>query len=113
MFIFNRPFRPVAAGLAIPLLFVCLDRSCQPLDATMDRPSVASWQTALVTAHSWLRTTGHDSMQDVIIIGGGPVINALGLAQAGTRVPVIEAEPQIINTAAGGGVPLLGARGHE
>jgi len=39
-------------------------------------------------------------MQDVIIIGGGPVgfINALGLAQAGVRVTVIEAEPQIINS---------------
>ena len=39
-------------------------------------------------------------MQDVIIIGGGPVgcINALGLAQAGVRVTVIEAEPQIVNS---------------
>jgi len=36
-------------------------------------------------------------MEDVIIIGGGPVgfINALGLAQAGVRVTVIEAESQI------------------
>jgi 2-polyprenyl-6-methoxyphenol hydroxylase-like FAD-dependent oxidoreductase len=39
-------------------------------------------------------------MEDVIIIGGGPVgfINALGLAQAGVRVCVVEAEPQIINS---------------
>lgn len=39
-------------------------------------------------------------MEDVIIIGGGPVgfINALGLAQAGVRVTVIEAEPQIIDS---------------
>src|SRR5437660_3176299 len=39
------------------------------------------------------------SMEDVIIIGGGPVgfINALGLAQAGVRVSVMEAEPHIIN----------------
>src|SRR5271167_4211561 len=39
-------------------------------------------------------------MQDVIIIGGGPVgfVNALGLAQAGVRVSVIEAEPQITNS---------------
>ncbi len=39
-------------------------------------------------------------MEDVIIIGGGPVgfINALGLAQAGVRVSVIEAEAQIINS---------------
>jgi 3-(3-hydroxy-phenyl)propionate hydroxylase/6-hydroxy-3-succinoylpyridine 3-monooxygenase len=39
-------------------------------------------------------------MEDVIIIGGGPVgfISALGLAQAGVRVTVIEAEPQIIDS---------------
>jgi 3-(3-hydroxy-phenyl)propionate hydroxylase/6-hydroxy-3-succinoylpyridine 3-monooxygenase len=39
-------------------------------------------------------------MEDVIIVGGGPVgfITALGLAQAGVRVRVIEAEPQIINS---------------
>jgi len=39
-------------------------------------------------------------MEEVIIIGGGPVgfINALGLAQSGVRVTVIEAEPQIINS---------------
>jgi len=39
-------------------------------------------------------------MEDVIIVGGGPVgfINALGLAQAGVRVSVVEAEPQIINS---------------
>ena len=39
-------------------------------------------------------------MGDVIIIGGGPVgfINALGLAQAGVRLTIIEAEPHIINS---------------
>jgi 2-polyprenyl-6-methoxyphenol hydroxylase-like FAD-dependent oxidoreductase len=39
-------------------------------------------------------------MEDVIIVGGGPVgfISALGLAQAGVRVSVIEAEPQIIDS---------------
>jgi 6-hydroxy-3-succinoylpyridine 3-monooxygenase len=39
-------------------------------------------------------------MEDVIIVGGGPVgfINALGLAQAGVRVSVIEAELQISNS---------------
>jgi len=39
-------------------------------------------------------------MEDAIIIGGGPVgfINALGLAQAGVRVSVIEGEPYIINS---------------
>ena len=39
-------------------------------------------------------------MEDVIIVGGGPVgfVNALGLAQAGARVCVIEAEPEIISS---------------
>jgi len=39
-------------------------------------------------------------MEDVIVVGGGPVgfVNALGLAQAGVRVTVIEAEPQIIGS---------------
>jgi len=39
-------------------------------------------------------------MEDVIIVGGGPVgfINALGLAQAGARVGIIEAEPQIVSS---------------
>jgi 2-polyprenyl-6-methoxyphenol hydroxylase-like FAD-dependent oxidoreductase len=39
-------------------------------------------------------------MEDVIIVGGGPIgfINALGLARAGLRVTLIEAETQIINS---------------
>ena len=39
-------------------------------------------------------------MEDVIIVGGGPVgfINALGLAQAGVRVTVIEAEAHIVDS---------------
>jgi 2-polyprenyl-6-methoxyphenol hydroxylase-like FAD-dependent oxidoreductase len=39
-------------------------------------------------------------MDDVIIVGGGPTgfINALGLAQAGAKVTVLEAEPHIINS---------------
>jgi len=48
MFIFNRPFAAVAAGLATALLFVGLGRSCQPLEATPERPSVANRQAALV-----------------------------------------------------------------
>jgi 2-polyprenyl-6-methoxyphenol hydroxylase-like FAD-dependent oxidoreductase len=41
-----------------------------------------------------------EPMEDVVIIGGGPTgfINALGLAQAGVRVTVIEAEAHIINS---------------
>jgi 3-(3-hydroxy-phenyl)propionate hydroxylase len=40
------------------------------------------------------------SLQDVIIVGGGPTgfITALGLAQAGVRVTVIEAEPKIVDS---------------
>jgi 2-polyprenyl-6-methoxyphenol hydroxylase-like FAD-dependent oxidoreductase len=39
-------------------------------------------------------------MEHVIVVGGGPVgfISALGLALAGVRVSVIEAEPQIIDS---------------
>ena len=39
-------------------------------------------------------------MDDVIIVGGGPTgfITALGLAQAGVRVTVIEAEPKIVDS---------------
>jgi 2-polyprenyl-6-methoxyphenol hydroxylase-like FAD-dependent oxidoreductase len=40
------------------------------------------------------------SLQDVIIVGGGPTgfITALGLARAGVRVSVIEAEPKIVDS---------------
>jgi 2-polyprenyl-6-methoxyphenol hydroxylase-like FAD-dependent oxidoreductase len=39
-------------------------------------------------------------MEDVIVVGGGPVgfITALGLAQTGVRVTVIEAESTIVNS---------------
>jgi 6-hydroxy-3-succinoylpyridine 3-monooxygenase len=50
-----------------------------------------------------LALAGHSTehqLEDVIIVGGGPIgfINALGLAQAGLRVTLIEAEAQIINS---------------
>jgi hypothetical protein len=48
MFIFNRPFQPVAAGLGVALLFVCLDRACQPLEATAQSSPVANGQAVLV-----------------------------------------------------------------
>src|ERR1700733_16322957 len=40
------------------------------------------------------------SLEDVIIVGGGPTgfITALGLAQAGVRVTVIECEPKIVDS---------------
>jgi hypothetical protein len=47
MFIFNRPFRAVAAGLGVALLVVCFDRSCQPLDAATVGLAVANGQGAL------------------------------------------------------------------
>jgi 2-polyprenyl-6-methoxyphenol hydroxylase-like FAD-dependent oxidoreductase len=39
-------------------------------------------------------------MDDVIVVGGGPTgfISALGLAQAGLRVSVIESEPKIVDS---------------
>jgi hypothetical protein len=50
MFIFNRPFRGVAAGLAVALLLVCLERSCQPLTVGIDAPAVGNGQAALEPA---------------------------------------------------------------
>jgi 2-polyprenyl-6-methoxyphenol hydroxylase-like FAD-dependent oxidoreductase len=43
---------------------------------------------------------GSRTLQDVIIVGGGPTgfITALGLARAGVRVSVIEAEPKIVDS---------------
>jgi hypothetical protein len=49
MFIFNRPFGGVAAGLAVAVLIVYLDHSCQPpLDAAGARPPVGNGQAVLV-----------------------------------------------------------------
>jgi len=47
MFIFNRPFPAVAAGLAVALLFVGLDRVRQP-PATPDGARVANTRRSLV-----------------------------------------------------------------
>lgn len=41
MFIFNRPFLAVVAGLAVALLTVCVDNSCQPRDSTAGASLVA------------------------------------------------------------------------
>ena len=60
--------------------------------------SAQGLRAAIERLHLLVQT--RHSMEDVIIIGGGPVgmICALGLAQAGVRVSVIEAEPQIIDS---------------
>jgi len=49
MFIFDRPFQAVTAGLGVALLIVCLDRACQPPpDAAADRAPVGNGQAVLV-----------------------------------------------------------------
>ena len=45
MFIFNRPFLAVLAGLAVALLTVCIDNSCQPRDSTAGASLVAEQPT--------------------------------------------------------------------
>ena len=50
MFIFNRPFLGVAAGLGTSLLFVCVDRYSEPLAAATETPPAANRQAALVPA---------------------------------------------------------------
>ena len=45
MFIFSRPFRAVAGGLAVALLTVCLDRACQTPDGASD-PAPAAVEAA-------------------------------------------------------------------
>jgi hypothetical protein len=42
MFIFNRPFRAVAAGLGVALLIVWLDRVRQPTEVAADSARVAN-----------------------------------------------------------------------
>jgi hypothetical protein len=48
MFIFERSFAAVAAGLAVALLIVCLDRLCQPLAVPADAGLVANAPPPLV-----------------------------------------------------------------
>ena len=48
MFIFNRPFRAVAAGFGVALLFVWLDRVRQPPDVPPDAARVANTTPSLV-----------------------------------------------------------------
>jgi hypothetical protein len=48
MFIFNRPFAAVVAGLGVALLVVCLDRACEPAEAQPRVAPVATAQAPLV-----------------------------------------------------------------
>jgi len=48
MFIFNRPFRAVAAGFGVALLFVWLDRMRQPPEVPADGARVANTTPSLV-----------------------------------------------------------------
>jgi len=51
MFIFSRPFRAVAAGLAVALLMVCLDRACeQPAAVAAALPAATALAKAPVSA---------------------------------------------------------------
>jgi len=50
MFIFNRPVSSVAAGLAVALLTVCLDNSCQSRDNNADASLVAEHASAACAA---------------------------------------------------------------
>jgi len=48
MFIFNRPAGAVAAGLAVALIVVCVDRACEPPAAGAEGPPPAAVQARLV-----------------------------------------------------------------
>ena len=51
MFIFNRPFQAVAAGLGVALLVVCLDSSCAtPADAAPPHNYVAEGKSPACAA---------------------------------------------------------------
>jgi hypothetical protein len=50
MFIFNRPVSAVAAALAVALLTVCMDNSCQSRDTTAGASLVAEHATAACAA---------------------------------------------------------------
>ena len=49
MFIFNRPFGAVAAGLGVALLIVCLDRVRQPREIPQDGAPVVNTTPSLVS----------------------------------------------------------------
>jgi hypothetical protein len=51
MFIFSRPFRAVAGGLAVALVMVLLDRACEPpAAATAMPPAAATHEKAVARA---------------------------------------------------------------
>jgi hypothetical protein len=51
MFIFERSWQAVAAGLAVALLIVCLDRLCQPPSAAGDDGRAANAPCAACAVH--------------------------------------------------------------
>jgi len=51
MFIFERSWQAVAAGLAVALLIVCLDRLCQPPSAAGDDDRAANAPCAACAVH--------------------------------------------------------------
>src|ERR1700760_2249633 len=74
-----------------------LVRHCGALCACTSQDT--SWHgvipSAIICGSADLR---NPALDDVVIVGGGPTgfITALGLAQAGVAVTVIESEPQIV-----------------
>jgi 3-(3-hydroxy-phenyl)propionate hydroxylase len=66
----------------------------------MEQRALAMREGAPVGALETVSRQREDCMDDVIVVGAGPtgLITALGLAQLGVRVRVLEAEPHIINS---------------